>query len=286
MSIRKKQKIGSLTELGKEPVQPEPKWTPSGQMIANAYAATQKIGTPVYMRLKNCIADLIDDGSLSTEAQLPPEQWLARELGISLGTIQKSLGALNAEGYIQRRQGHGTYVAAPPQPMTELWHYRFFDPETDTFAPIYSHLIDRKIITDQGIVRILGDDPEGFIEIQRSIIVAGEFKCHSRLFLGASHFAPLLQADPSIFDNVNLKNIFSTQFARPTVRVSQRVHLVAPDPEANKVLRLAKGTLALKLCILASSHQGPYSYQEATIPQSRFLLDMSFLGEGQGVPPR
>lgn len=261
------------------------KWDEAGDKIVSAYGRARDDGTPVYLRLKRTVADLIHVGALEVEAQLPPEQWLARALGVSLGTAQKALSALGSDGLIERRQGHGTYVAAPRRSMTELWHYRFFDPKTAAFAPIYSRLISRRIVAGKSLAPLLGTDPAGFVEIQREIDVAGEVRCHSRIFLGASHFAPLMEVEATVFDSVNLKSIFATRFGRPTVEATQHLHLAPPTAMAQKTIKRPKDELAMVLTVLASSHDGPFSYQEAYIPRSRFRLDMSLGGDAPALHP-
>jgi len=262
------------------------KWDAAADAILDAFAARADEAGPVYLRLKATIAALVQSGALPAATQLPPEQWLARALGVSLGTAQKALNALHGDGVLERRQGHGTYVAAPRRPMTELWHYRFFDPETGAFAPVFSHLIRRRIVEDASLPAIIGRDPAGYVEIERLIDVAGEATCHSRLLLGATHFAPLMKIAPSVFENVNLKSIFASDFGRPTLEAVQRLHLAPPSPRAQKTLQRPEGELSMVLTVVAHSHAGPYSYQEAHIPPSRFRLDMSLAGDTPARGPR
>ncbi|GKX32938.1 MAG: hypothetical protein MnENMB40S_05560 [Rhizobiaceae bacterium MnEN-MB40S] len=259
---------------------PERKWDAAGRLIVNAYLSSPEDGVPVYLRLKKCLSKLIVNSDLSVDAQLPPEQWLARALNVSLGTVQKSLNALRLDGYIERHQGHGTYVSAPRRRMTELWHYRFFDPQTGDFAPVFSKLIGRRTVMNEAAEVILGRDQLGFVEIERRIDVAGEFACFSRMYLGATHFSALMRIEPSVFDNVNLKQIFSSQFDRPTLKVTQRVSLTEPEPSVQSIIGVSPGDQCLVLTLIAQSHDGAYSFQEAFIPKSRFLLDMSLSGEG------
>src|ERR1700730_3257481 len=54
---------------------------------------------------------------------LPSEHNLARELGVSQGTIRKVLDVLTAEKLLERRQGKGTFIAEHTQ---ERAHFRFF----------------------------------------------------------------------------------------------------------------------------------------------------------------
>ncbi len=56
---------------------------------------------------------MIKTGQLITGAQLPPEEKLAENLGISRSTLREALGHLETQGLISRRQGIGTFVSIP-----------------------------------------------------------------------------------------------------------------------------------------------------------------------------
>jgi DNA-binding GntR family transcriptional regulator len=49
-------------------------------------------------------------GSLSPEHELPPEPELARQLGVSRGTVRQAVTILEHEGLLSRRQGLGTFI--------------------------------------------------------------------------------------------------------------------------------------------------------------------------------
>ncbi len=89
-----------------------------------------------------------------------------------------------------------------------------------------------------------------------------------------------VEIEPSVFDNVNLKQIFSSQFDRPTLKVTQRVSLTEPEPSVQSIIGVSPGDQCMVLTLIALSHDGAYSFQEAFIPKSRFLLEMSLSGEG------
>lgn len=66
---------------------------------------------PLYARVKAIVLARIMGGVWPPGTALPAEMELARELGVSQGTVRKALDTLTAEQVVVRRQGSGTYVA-------------------------------------------------------------------------------------------------------------------------------------------------------------------------------
>ncbi|WP_416334965.1 GntR family transcriptional regulator [Anaerococcus sp. DFU013_CI05] len=65
---------------------------------------------PIYEQVKNAIKDEILQGNVSPGEKLPSVRSLARELSISILTVKKSYDELELEGFIESRQGLGTFV--------------------------------------------------------------------------------------------------------------------------------------------------------------------------------
>lgn len=57
------------------------------------------------------VALLIRSGQLPPNALLPSVRDLAKQLLVSLITVRRSYADLEAQGFIVRRQGYGTYVS-------------------------------------------------------------------------------------------------------------------------------------------------------------------------------
>jgi GntR family transcriptional regulator len=65
---------------------------------------------PLYLQVRNLLAQRIASGVWPPGSMLPNELELARELGVSSGTVRKALDSLESDRLVLRRQGRGTSV--------------------------------------------------------------------------------------------------------------------------------------------------------------------------------
>jgi GntR family transcriptional regulator len=68
---------------------------------------------PLYLQLRDALAARIARGEWKVGTAIPGEGDLARELGVSKGTVRKALDLLEGESLLIRRQGRGTFVVDP-----------------------------------------------------------------------------------------------------------------------------------------------------------------------------
>ncbi len=67
---------------------------------------------PLYRQLYAGLREMILDGRLTSGSRLPANRILAQDLSLSRNTVATALQQLLAEGYVETRQGDGTYVAS------------------------------------------------------------------------------------------------------------------------------------------------------------------------------
>jgi GntR family transcriptional regulator len=65
---------------------------------------------PLYVQVRNLLAQRIANGVWAPGSMLPNEMDLARELHVSPGTVRKALDILESDRLVLRRQGRGTSV--------------------------------------------------------------------------------------------------------------------------------------------------------------------------------
>jgi GntR family transcriptional regulator len=68
---------------------------------------------PLYLQVRDDLAQRIATGEWKPGHTLPNETELAREVGVSSGTMRKSLDLLESEYLVTRRRGRGTFVNDP-----------------------------------------------------------------------------------------------------------------------------------------------------------------------------
>ena len=71
------------------------------------------LSRPLYLQLRDALVERIVTGQWAPGTIVPNEVDLAREFGVSPGTMRKALELMEATRLLTRRQGHGTVVNDP-----------------------------------------------------------------------------------------------------------------------------------------------------------------------------
>lgn len=79
---------------------------------------------PLYLQVKDSLVRRLIDGSWQPGQLIPSEMELAREVGVSQGTIRKALDVMTTESLLVRRQGRGTFVAEPEEGRLLFRYFR------------------------------------------------------------------------------------------------------------------------------------------------------------------
>jgi GntR family transcriptional regulator len=82
---------------------------------------------PLYLQLRDALVERLSKGKWKPGDALPNETDLAREFGVSAGTMRKALDLMEGERLLTRKQGRGTFVN---------------DPVSDTLAVRFSNIRD------------------------------------------------------------------------------------------------------------------------------------------------
>ena len=77
---------------------------------------------PRYLQIKQHLLDKIQSGEFASHHQIPPEEQLAEQFGVSRMTANKAIRDLVQEGYLVRQAGLGTFVTdrKAESPLTDV----------------------------------------------------------------------------------------------------------------------------------------------------------------------
>lgn len=90
---------------------------------------------PLYRQVYDILVRKIAEGAWKPGEMLPSEQAIAREMGVSHGTVRKVLDALTAENLLLRRQGKGTFVAEHDQDRALFRFFHIAQPGGERLVP-------------------------------------------------------------------------------------------------------------------------------------------------------
>lgn len=77
---------------------------------------------PKYRAIKQLIKQLVTNGQLNPNEQLPAERLLAQQLGVNRSTVTRALEELTSEGILVRHVGQGTFIS--PQAYHQVTQHR------------------------------------------------------------------------------------------------------------------------------------------------------------------
>ncbi|HEY7550402.1 MAG TPA: GntR family transcriptional regulator [Hyphomicrobiaceae bacterium] len=99
--------------------------------------------TALYLQVRDALAQRIAAGEWRHGTAIPSEGDLAREIGVSSGTVRKALKLLESQRLVTRRQGHGTFVNDPASHELACRFIRLRTADGETFSgEVASQTID------------------------------------------------------------------------------------------------------------------------------------------------
>lgn len=235
-----------------------------------------------YELLTQVILQAIREKILAPGDRLPPEQHLSQHLPVSQITVRKSYAKLGQIGIISREHGRGTFVSDAEQSVSDLWHYRFRDPETDGLMPIYNRILSLDLHSETSAGTTLHKGGGKLIRIERAVNIGSRFNCYSELYLPFERFSGIMDLSHSELERVNLKDIMAEQFNAPTLRVNQHLRIDTLPERAAKTVDSPAGTKVLLLRVVGYTFDDePISYQDIWIPETQYELNLPATGPAE-----
>ena len=192
---------------------------------------------PTYIQVSEMLIRRIAAGQLADGARLPPERTFARGLGISVGTLRKSLAELAEKNLLERIQGSGNYVRHRPDVASLYTFFRLEKVGGGGMPTAEALTVDR--LAKPATAPDFGASAEGH-RIRRLRRLDGDVGALEEVWLDGDQTPKLAVSDLS----ESLYHFYRTQLGLVIARVQDRVG-IAPIPDwAPTGFHMARGQVA------------------------------------------
>lgn len=201
-------------------------------------------GLPAYQRIQNVLRRSIESGDLHPGDVVASERDLARVHQVSLMTARHALTSLEGEGIVERRQGVGTFVAAPKIHFNKLMSYTEQMASRNLAAG--AKVLFLKIINNEAeaTARLSLPPRSSVIKLERLRHGAGKPFALETCYLRAAEFPDLLSASlerESLFAFLELKYKVEIGYA------DEEIDATAADDRIADLLAIPYGEPLLRI---------------------------------------
>ncbi len=208
---------------------------------------------PLYRQVYDILVNRVVQGAWRPGESLPSEQSLAKELGVSQGTVRKVLDALTAEKLLERRQGKGTYIAEHTQERALFRFFRISRPGGERLKPERtSEAVRVRAARAAERAKLDLERDARVVEITRTRLINGDPALHEVIIVPAQLF-------PGIEKRAALPNtlysLYQTDYGINIVSAHEEVHAELATAVDHRILGVAVASPILVIDRLALSLQ-------------------------------
>lgn len=208
---------------------------------------------PLYRQVYDILVNRVVQGAWRPGESLPSEQSLAKELGVSQGTVRKVLDALTAEKLLERRQGKGTYIAEHTQERALFRFFKISRPGGARLKPERtSEAVKVRAARAAERAKLDLDRDARVVEITRTRLIDGQPALHESIVVPA-HIVPGIEKRAALPNT--LYSLYQTDYGINIVATHEEVHAELASAADQRILSVAVGSPILVIDRLALSLQ-------------------------------
>lgn len=244
--------------------------------VLNDYFGSQPATLPKSARLYEACLKMIENGYWTPGDRVPAEKDLSQMLPVGLSTVQTALRRLASTGLIQRKRKAGSFVCEPAAAGRELAYFLFLDEDGETYLPNSDIELNIFETREQGKWSgFVGPFPK-YICIERTTDIAGEFRIHSRIYLGDPKFRPLLNFSKPEFRDLSFRILFQDRFGAPPLGTDRNVSFIRLNEDLSAKLGRPSNSTALQYEIKQFTVRNkPLFFMQTVIPENDRTLRIS-----------
>ena len=233
------------------------------------YKPQFRVNMRKYEVLRESILAAIQDGYWQCGVKLPTELELSKTTPFSLGTIQKAIGSLTREGFLQRKRGLGTFVIPIEKRIGGPWIFRCLEKDSAELVPMSTRVVNRKIVSStepwaQWLTE--GNAEKKLLQINR-LILADEYTFYSKYFLDSEQFPIIAKTPLKELNSANFAGLIQDHYQIHLERIDRTIQCITLPSSINQILGKAKNTKGVLVEIMASGQRSkPIFYQQLFLP--------------------
>lgn len=201
----------------------------------------RETGVPLYRQIQDYIRSKIEAKEWAVGEQIPTEQQLGQDFGVSRITVVKAVSRLVDEGLLRKEQGRGTFVAAAgliPEPLS----LRSFTEEMKDRGLVPGSRVLEKTISDPSQRlrdRLQLARNQKVYRLVRLVLGSGQPMGLHRTYLPADRFPDLLQ---HLSDNTSLYRTLQDKYGVTPDEGIETYSAIQLDAEEARLLGVAPGS--------------------------------------------
>lgn len=226
-------------------------------------------GIPLYRQIQEYMRQKIETKEWATGEQIPTEQQLGQQFGVSRITVMKAVSRLVDEGVLRKEQGRGTFVmgvSMVPQPLT----LRSFSEEMrDRGLKPGTAVLEKSIIPANARLRDrLGlQSGQNVFKLVRLLLANSNPMGLHKAYLPSDLFPDLLQY---LQDNVSLYTVLQVHYGIEPDRGIETYSAIQLDSEECQLLKITEGSPGFAVERQTFSEGRPFEFVTALMRSDEF----------------
>ena len=207
-------------------------------------AETQRTRLPKYLCVLEAFEKCIRTGHFKPGERVPAEMELTERLPVSLGTLQKALTKLAERGLVVRNRKTGTFITDRRKQVSEVYVYRFKDPETGRMLMPFVRALNVSVDETDGPWKT-ALNANRCIRIDRLVWVEQDPPAFSSVYLSYEHGRDLLDVPAEELHGSSCHRVLIERFNLPSLRMEHKIGCRQLSDDACKHLMIPAGTSGL-----------------------------------------
>lgn len=196
--------------------------------------------TPLYAQLSDRFRQMIESGELKTGDRFPAELDLVKELDVARVTVRRAINELVQDGLLVRRQGKGTFVAAPKIDRTLVDVAGFTARMRSRGLKVTSRVLDSGVIAaTPKLARSLAvQEGAPVVQVRRVRYIDGEPAAVETSWLAHERCPGLEQVD---LNEQSLYHVLDSRYGMVPASSDKTLELVPANRTESDVLQIPAG---------------------------------------------